>query len=68
LREPQELGHAAAVDHFTAGGGHALEQIPVGCGKTGLITLLPFGVAQGRVLVIAPNVTMTCLHFPGHRF
>lgn len=58
LREPQERGHAAAVAHFAAGGGHALEQIPVGCGKTGLITLLPFGVARGRVLVIAPNVTI----------
>lgn len=58
LREPQEHGHAAAVAHFAAGGGRALEQIPVGCGKTGLITLLPFGVARGRVLVIAPNVTI----------
>ena len=58
LREPQEFGHAAAVAHFAAGGGRALEQIPVGCGKTGLITLLPFGVAAGRVLVIAPNVTI----------
>jgi DNA repair protein RadD len=58
LREPQERGHAAAVAHFAAGGGRALEQIPVGCGKTGLITLLPFGVARGRVLVIAPNVTI----------
>lgn len=58
LREPQERGHAAAVAHFASGGGRALEQIPVGCGKTGLITLLPFGVARGRVLVIAPNVTI----------
>ena len=30
----------------------------MGCGKTGLITRLPFGVAAGRVLVIAPNVTI----------
>lgn len=58
LREPQERGHVAAVAHFAAGGGRALEQIPVGCGKTGLITLLPFGLARGRVLVIAPNVTI----------
>lgn len=58
LREPQEKGHAAAVAHFAAGGGRALEQIPVGCGKSGLITLLPFGVASGRVLVIAPNLTI----------
>ena len=35
-----------------------MERIPVGCGKSGLISLLPFGVAQGRVLVIAPNLTI----------
>lgn len=58
LRDPQQDGHAAAVRHFTAGGDRAMEQIPVGCGKTGLITLLPFGVAAGRVLVIAPNLTI----------
>jgi hypothetical protein len=27
------------------------QQIPVGCGKTGLISILPFVVARGRVLV-----------------
>ena len=58
LREPQVDGHAAAIAHFAAGGGQALEQIPVGCGKSGLITLLPFGIAKGRVLVIAPNITI----------
>ena len=30
----------------------------MGCGKTGLIAILPFGIATGRVLVIAPNVTI----------
>jgi DNA repair protein RadD len=55
LRTPQQ-GHAKAVAHFAVGGGRAMEQIPVGCGKSGLITLLPFGIAAGRVLVIAPNV------------
>lgn len=58
LRVPQQEGHAAAVAHFAAGRGHVMEQIPVGCGKTGLITLLPFGCADGRVLVIAPNLTI----------
>jgi len=58
LREPQQAGHGAAVRHFAAGGGRAIEQIPVGCGKSGLIALLPFGVAQGRVLVIAPNLAI----------
>lgn len=58
LREPQREGHAKAVEYFAAGGDHAVEQIPVGCGKSGLITLLPFGCAVGRVLVIAPNLTI----------
>lgn len=58
LREPQRLGHAAAKAYFDQGGTHAIEQIPVGCGKTGLITVLPFGIARSRVLVIAPNLTI----------
>jgi superfamily II DNA or RNA helicase len=58
LREPQRDGHAKAVEYFAGGGDHAVEQIPVGCGKSGLITLLPFGCAAGRVLVIAPNLTI----------
>jgi DNA repair protein RadD len=58
LREPQREGHAAAADYFAAGGHRAVEQIPVGCGKTGLISILPFGIARGRVLVIAPNLTI----------
>lgn len=56
LRQPQLEGHAAAVEHFEGGGHRAVEQIPVGCGKTGLISIMPFGIARGRVLVIAPNL------------
>lgn len=59
LRDPQRLGHAAAVEHFATSNDRAVEQIPVGCGKSGLITLLPFGCAHGRVLVIAPNLTIS---------
>lgn len=59
LREPQRLGHAAAVKHFATERGRVVEQVPVGCGKSGLITLLPFGCARGRVLVIAPNLTIS---------
>lgn len=58
LREPQVEGHAAALRFFSGGGDRAIEQIPVGCGKTGLISILPFGIARGRVLVIAPNLTI----------
>jgi DNA repair protein RadD len=58
LRDPQAEGHAAAVEYFAGGGHRAVEQIPVGCGKTGLIAVLPFGIARGRVLAIAPNLTI----------
>ena len=58
LREPQLEGHARSYDYFSGGGKKAVIQIPVGGGKTGLITLLPFGIARGRVLVIAPNLTI----------
>ncbi len=58
LRDPQREGHARAYDFFSRGGKKAIIHVPVGSGKTGLIALLPFGVARGRVLVIAPNLTI----------
>jgi DNA repair protein RadD len=58
LRTPQIQGHQAAVEFFDGGGHRAIEQIPVGCGKTGLISILPFRIARGRVLVVAPNLTI----------
>jgi DNA repair protein RadD len=58
LREPQRAAHRAVREHFLASTAHAILQIPVGCGKTGVIATLPFGVADGRVLVIAPNLTI----------
>lgn len=58
LREPQREAHRAVREHFAATDTPAIIQIPVGCGKTGIISTLPFGVASGRVLVIAPNLTI----------
>jgi DNA repair protein RadD len=58
LREPQRDAHRRVREHFAAGGGPAILQIPVGCGKTGIMATLPFGVASGRVLVITPNLTI----------
>src|SRR6266849_5550836 len=55
LREPQRLAHRAVREHFADGNEPAIIQIPVGCGKTGIVATLPFGIATGRVLVIAPN-------------
>lgn len=58
LREPQREAWTAVRDHFRASNDHAILQIPVGCGKTGVIATLPFGVTDGKVLVVAPNVTI----------
>jgi DNA repair protein RadD len=58
LREPQRDAHRAVREHFSKNSDHAILQIPVGCGKTGIIATLPFGVATGRALVITPNVTL----------
>ena len=58
LREPQIEAYKHIYDYFKHGGKTAIVQIPVGCGKSGLAALLPFGIAKGRVLVIAPNLTI----------
>ena len=58
LREPQIEGYFAIRDHFHQSNEPCYVQLPVGCGKTGLIGLTPFGIATGRVLVIAPNLTI----------
>ena len=58
LREPQRDAYLQAANYFQRGGQKALIQLPVGCGKSGVAAILPFGVAQGRVLVIAPNLTI----------
>ncbi|MBV9864208.1 MAG: DEAD/DEAH box helicase family protein [Abitibacteriaceae bacterium] len=36
----------------------AIVEIPTGCGKTGIICTAPFGVSQGRVLIITPNLVI----------
>ncbi|MBW1616355.1 MAG: DEAD/DEAH box helicase family protein, partial [Deltaproteobacteria bacterium] len=36
--------------------GEALVVLPTGTGKSGLISIAPFGVANGRVLVITPGI------------
>lgn len=58
LREPQREAYLATRDHFIQEREPVLIQIPVGCGKTGLISILPFGIASGRVLAVSPNVTI----------
>jgi DNA repair protein RadD len=58
LRDPQRDAYLTAYEFFSAGGKTALIQLPVGCGKSGLAAILPFGLAKGRVLVVTPNLTI----------
>ena len=58
LREPQIDGYFAIRDHFKNSGEPCYVQLPVGCGKTGLMGLTPFSVAKGRILIVAPNLTI----------
>lgn len=58
LRDPQREAWAAAREFFRAQGKEAILQLPVGCGKSGLISILPFDISAGRMLVIAPNLTV----------
>jgi DNA repair protein RadD len=58
IREPQQEAYQRLYDYFKSGNKNAIVQIPVGCGKSGLASLIPFGISHGRVLVIAPNLTI----------
>jgi DNA repair protein RadD len=58
LRDPQRDGYLRTQEFLGAGKNKAILQIPVGCGKTGLAALLPLGIAAGRVIVVAPNLTI----------
>lgn len=58
LRDPQRDAYTRAAEFFTAGGTKAIIQLPVGCGKSGVAAILPFGIAKGRILIIAPNLTI----------
>lgn len=58
LREPQTEAYAALKSHFSSNTSdrEASVVLPVGCGKSGLITLAPFSVGAKKVLVIAPGL------------
>lgn len=58
LREPQREAYLRTYEFFQSGKNKAILQIPVGCGKSGLAAILPLGIAKGRVLIIAPNLTI----------
>lgn len=58
LREPQREAYAAIGEYFADPDRHreAGVVLPVGCGKSGLITLAPFTLKAQKVLVIAPGL------------
>lgn len=60
LRAPQKAAYASVAEHFIlkAKQTHALVVLPTGVGKTGLMALLPYGMSQGRVLIITPQIVI----------
>jgi len=84
LRDPQVEGWFRTRQHFRNSSEHAILQIPVGCGKTGLMALLLFETAQrrrhcsrnqehvicqGDKCLASRLSTLNCgVHSPGRRF
>lgn len=60
LREPQKIAYGHVFDHFRMQGkdSHAVVVLPTGVGKTGLMGLIPFGICQGRCLIITPQLVI----------
>ena len=60
LWEPQILAYYDIYTHFssTKAQQHAVAILPTGTGKTGVMALAPFGISDGRVLVITPQLVI----------
>lgn len=61
IRTPQRETYQALVDYASNPDETELEVsivLPVGCGKSGTITLAPFAFRSKRTLVVAPNVAI----------
>ncbi|EPL10693.1 DEAD/DEAH box helicase family protein [Pseudomonas sp. CF150] len=56
LRTPQIEAYIKAQDHFASSDEDALIVLPTGTGKSGLISIVPYGLAKGRVLIVTPNL------------
>lgn len=55
LRGPQREAYIAAYEYFSENNqGEALIVLPTGTGKSGIISVLPFGISDGRVLIVTP--------------
>src|SRR5229473_6051778 len=60
LREPQRAAYLQVYDFLVKQRRPlpAVVRLPTGCGKSGIIACLPFGIANGRVLIVAPNLAI----------
>lgn len=61
LRVPQIEAYVEVYDHFMNKNKtkqHAIVVLPTGSGKTGLISMLPYNISNGRALIIAPQLTI----------
>ncbi|GAA0693762.1 DEAD/DEAH box helicase [Vreelandella titanicae] len=57
LRTPQIEAYLKIRDYFAKSpSGEALVVLPTGTGKSGLVSIAPFGTSKGRVLIIAPGL------------
>lgn len=60
LREPQIDAYVELYNHFITNNKQedAIVVLPTGVGKTGLMAIAPFLISKGRVLIIAPQLTI----------
>lgn len=60
VREPQQGAYEALAQHVADGADirEVSVVLPVGCGKSGTITLTPFAYKSKRALIIAPGVAI----------
>lgn len=57
LRKPQIEAYMKIRDYFSEyPNGEALVVLPTGTGKSGLISIAPYGISNGRVLIITPGL------------
>ena len=57
LRAPQIEAYIKISDYFNRNpNGEALVVLPTGTGKSGLVSIAPFGICNGRVLIVTPGL------------
>lgn len=60
LRKVQIESYVEICNHFLTNKSksHAVAVLPTGAGKTGVMALAPYGIAEGRVLIITPQLVI----------